>query len=128
MTYAELLRKYATDATNEGGMWFSGEYMTVLASIAESIEAENAKLRDELANAPKCEECEAMLDCDECLRADGSHKERRRLSVENAKLRELVCEAHSCKTNEGCCEDCYCDEGCCPIERRMQELGIEVDG
>lgn len=46
MTYAELLRKYATDATNEGGMWFSGEYMTVLASIAESIEAENAKLRE----------------------------------------------------------------------------------
>jgi hypothetical protein len=30
-----------------------------------------------------------MLDCDECLRADGSHKERRRLSAENAKLRAL---------------------------------------
>lgn len=51
---------------------------------------ENAKLREELADAPKCEACEAMLDCDECLRADGSHKERRRLSTENAKLRELV--------------------------------------
>ena len=46
MTYAELLRKHATDATNEGGMWFSGEYMTMLASMAESIEAENEKLRD----------------------------------------------------------------------------------
>lgn len=52
--------------------------------------AENAKLREELADAPKCETCEAMLDCDECLRADVSHKERRRLSAENAKLRELV--------------------------------------
>lgn len=49
--------------------------------------AENAKLREELADAPKCETCEAMLDCDECLRADGSHKERRRLSAENARLR-----------------------------------------
>jgi hypothetical protein len=50
--------------------------------------AENAKLREELAGAPKCETCEAMLDCDECLRADVSHKERRQLSVDNAKLRE----------------------------------------
>lgn len=48
------------------------------------------------------------------------------LEAENAKLRKLASEAHSCKTNDGCCEDCYCDEGCCPIERRMQELGIEV--
>ena len=46
MTYAELLRKHATDATNEGGMWFSGEYMTMLASMAESVEAESAKLRE----------------------------------------------------------------------------------
>ena len=49
-----------------------------------------------------------------------------RLEERCAKLRELTCEAHSCKTNEGCCEDCYCDEGCCPIERKMQELGIEA--
>ena len=48
------------------------------------------------------------------------------LKAENAKLRELASAAHSCKTNDGCCEDCYCDEGCCPIERRMQEMGIEV--
>ena len=51
------------------------------------VEAENAKLR-EWADAPKCETCEAMLDCDECLRADGSHKERRWLAAENAKLRD----------------------------------------
>jgi len=57
---------------------------------AEEVCIENAKLREELADAPKCETCEAMLDCDECLRADCSHKERRRLSAENAKLRELV--------------------------------------
>lgn len=57
---------------------------------AEEVCIENAKLREELADAPKCETCEAMLDCDECLRADGSHKERRRLSAENAKLRECL--------------------------------------
>ena len=52
--------------------------------------------------------------------------ERYNLKQENAKLRELVREAHSCKTNDGCCEDCYCDGGCCPVEQRMQELGIEA--
>lgn len=46
MTHAELLRKHATDATNEGGVWFSGEYMSMLATVAESMEAENAKLRE----------------------------------------------------------------------------------
>lgn len=48
MTYAELMRKYATDATNDGGMWFSGEYMSRFAAIAESLESENAKLRETL--------------------------------------------------------------------------------
>lgn len=57
--------------------------------IPDQLAAENAKLREELADTPKCEACDAMLDCDECLRADGSHKERRRLSAENAKLQEL---------------------------------------
>lgn len=38
----------------------------------------------------RCDGCEAMLDCDECLRADSSQKERKRLDYENAKLRELV--------------------------------------
>ena len=55
-----------------------------------ALKAENARLREELAGAPKCEMCEAMLDCDECLRADVSHKERRRLSAENDRLRELA--------------------------------------
>ena len=49
MTYAELMRKYATDATNDGGMWFSGEYMSRFAAIAKSLESENAKLRERIA-------------------------------------------------------------------------------
>lgn len=49
-----------------------------------------------------------------------------RISQENAKLRKLVADAHACKENDGCCEDCYADEGDCPIEQRMRELGIEV--
>lgn len=50
------------------------------------------------------------------------------LQAENAKLRELVKEAHLCMVNEGCCEDCYATCGECPIEMDMRELGIEVDG
>lgn len=48
------------------------------------------------------------------------------LKSENAKLRELVKEAHLCMVNEGCCEDCYATHGECPIEMDMRELGIEV--
>lgn len=98
--------------------------------------AENAKLRDELANAPKCEACEAMLDCDECLRADGSHKERRRLSAENAKLRELVLHMVECvrrldgTSDDGGCSLCPYQsiDYDCEFENRARDLGVEVDG
>ena len=123
----------------------------------ERLEAENAKLREELADAPKCETCEAMLDCDECLRADGSHKERRRLSAENAKLRELVRDVYMSRLlteneNESLWELCaglltgyecgygeLC-KGCtwdglgdsktfsCLPRAKARELGVEVDG
>ena len=63
MTHAELLRKHATDATNEGGMWFSGEYLSRIAETAESLEDENAKLR-ELVKALLT--CATDGDCDEC--------------------------------------------------------------
>lgn len=53
--------------------------------------------------------------------------EIKRLYDENDKLRELVAEAHACKDNDGCCEDCYADEGECLIKRGMRELGIEVE-
>ena len=43
-----------------------------------------------IVNDSKCDTCEAMLDCDECLRADASHKELRGLQAENAKLREQL--------------------------------------
>jgi hypothetical protein len=49
-----------------------------------------------------------------------------RLKEENAKLRELARRAHGCKTDDGCCEDCWGDYGECPIEAEMRELGIEV--
>ena len=57
--------------------------------------------------------------------SDGDINER--LKAENAKLRELVIKAHACKTDGGFCESCYQDEGCCPVESGMEELGIEVD-
>lgn len=73
----------------------------------------------------RCDGCEAMLDCDECLRADSSQKERKRLGYENAKLREmcrdLVGELRGLGidfTRVSWCE--YADE--------LRELGIEVDG
>lgn len=53
--------------------------------------------------------------------------ERDRLKKENAKLRELVRVAHGCKTDDGCCEDCWGDYGECPVETEMKELGIEVE-
>lgn len=52
---------------------------------------------------------------------------REELAERIVRLEELVVQAHECKTNDGCCEDCYQDNGCCPIERDMEELGIEVE-
>lgn len=46
MTHAELLRSHANLAIKEGGMYYSGEYLSGIATVAESLEAENAKLRE----------------------------------------------------------------------------------
>lgn len=100
------------------------------------LQAENTKLREQLADMPKCEECEAMLkceeceamlDCDECFRADDSQKERKRLDYENGQLRELVREmwlydyAGKFSTARGDVEHVAM------VYQRMCELGIEVD-
>ena len=86
------------------------------------LEHENAKLREELADAPKCATCEAMLDCYECLRADDSQKERRRLDYENAKLRELVKSLYRFSFDE------YPDGTELNFADKLYMLGIEVDG
>jgi len=101
------------------------------------LQAENAKLREELADMSKCETCEAMLDCDECLRADDSQKERKRIDFENAKLRELVRELWE-GYQDPPCEDCpYKDTPTCAdcsicareatVIDCMRELGVWVD-
>lgn len=46
MTHAEQLRKHAELAMREGGMYYSGEYLSRMAKVAESLESENAKLRE----------------------------------------------------------------------------------
>jgi len=76
-----------------------------------------------VVNDSKCDTCEAMLDCDECLRADASHKELRGLQAENAKLRELVRDMW----HEGAFEAgaCY-EKGAETLEERTRELGVEV--
>lgn len=92
-----------------------------------------------VVNDSKCDTCEAMLDCDECLRADASHKELRGLQAENAKLRELcatviddwmskVCPTFPFCEYGGEYQDCT-DETCGnQIYRQMaRELGVEVE-
>lgn len=116
---------------------YIGRTVDHLGKKISALEDENAKLRDELANAPKCEACEAMLDCDECLRADGSHKERRRLSAESAKLRELMRIMAYCNQFRRDCDGCSMNgaagiiterAGCDELLARLRDLGVEVDG
>ncbi len=91
----------------------------------DQLKAENERLRQELEGAPRCSTCDAMLDCDECLRADASQKERKRLAYENAKMRELVRDMW----NGGAFEPGACYEQCAyNLEQRTRELGIEVGG
>lgn len=145
---------YAYEAGyRDGSIHYELEHCPACKNVADLQEAleENAKLREELADAPKCDACEAMLDCDECLRADGSHKERRRLSAENAKLREQLeyalqtsrarletidrLKAENAKLREYaklmhthikvCCDACG-ECGFCDIDALTRELGIEV--
>ena len=89
----------------------------------DNLRRENAKLRDELDLCLKCEECEAMLDCDECLRADASQKERKRVDYENAKLRELVRDMAA--EIRGLGVD-FKRVGWCDYADRMRELGVDA--
>lgn len=88
---AATLANYLRQMCGDGSVEWCYEPMqtSVLLDMADMLD-KNARLRKELASVPKCETCDAMLDCDECLRADGSHKERRRFSAENAKLIEII--------------------------------------
>lgn len=87
------------DVCGDGSMeWVSKAWQTwVLLDAADMLD-ENDRLREELADAPKCEACEAMLDCDECLRADADHKARKALKAENERLRGRV---HELETKYG---------------------------
>ena len=51
MTIADELRKYADRALKEDGIYFSGAYLDRLARRAMSEQAENATLRQQLADA-----------------------------------------------------------------------------
>lgn len=77
MTHAKLLRSHANLAIKEGGMYYSGEYLSRMADVAESLETENAKLR---------EQGERLFD------------KASELGTENAKLRllvrNLICATH----------------------------------
>ena len=88
-----------------------------LNAANDALLAENAELRKMLDLVPNCDACEAMQDCWECLRADTSHHERKRLSVENAELRKLVRELYEDQCDE-------CDEW--KYRDRMHELGVDA--
>ena len=80
-----------------------------------------------VVNDSKCDTCEAMLDCDECLRADASHKELRGLQAETKALRELARDAV-----KSACVGCphkrawrSCDG--CNLYEKAAALGVEVE-
>ena len=84
--------------------------------VISCIEAENAKLQDELEFANN--QCErAIL---ELLDQQGQ------LEADNAKLRELVKEMRVCLEDE--CKRCHEWGDACDLEHQMRELGVEVDG
>ena len=53
-----------------------------------------------------------------------STDDRAELAERIVALEELVVQAYKCKLEGGFCDWCYKNEGCCPVERRMDELGV----
>lgn len=103
MTHAELLRSHADAALREGGMYYSGEYLSRLATIAESLEAENDRLRKLAEKAWKAAEMLCQAWSGPC-HADGA-------SIKPP-----------CPLDE---RDELCVYGL--IQRDLRELGVEVD-
>lgn len=107
---------------NTGTMTHGATYVPI--EDGKAVRAENARLRDELdfclKHVPNCDGCEAMLDCWECLRADSSQKERKRLDYENEQLRELVWDIWAKRTPQ------IDFETYTAFRDRMHELGVEV--
>ena len=108
------VRRWLCDSLSDGDAGKVCGMLSVVSRRIAEIEEGNAKLREKLADAPKCETCEAMLDCDECLRADDSQKERKSIAFENAKLRELV--QYILDENYG--DDWFC--------MKAEEIGLEA--
>lgn len=72
MTHAELLRSHANLAIKEGGMYYSGEYLSRIATVAESLESENAKLRELVSHynsalSRMCDQTQGHVDCQGCV-------------------------------------------------------------
>lgn len=99
MTHAELLRSHANLAIKEGGMYYSGEYLSRVAAAAESLEAENARLRELVRDLHKAL---FTLDIDHC----------------QACPRDNI--------NGLCTKFMVCGSDECSIEEDMRELGVEV--
>jgi len=109
VTHAELLRNHADLAVKEGGMYYSGEYLSRIAETAESLEAENAKLREQV---------------------DAAHMSRLLTENENEKLRELCGFMLRCMKRNHDCDCCLVNGEHCEIsyiESDARELGVEVD-
>lgn len=105
MAIADELRQYADKVIKEGGMYYSGEYLSRIAKTAENLEAENDKLREQGARL-----------FDKTLE----------LATKNAKLQELVEDMWLDGMCE-CDERLTCDKCEYHYTDRMRELGIEVD-
>lgn len=129
---SEWRDKLLTEADNARLRAENTKFQAEIAELEGTIECLKGLAE---ANYERCDTCEAMLDCDECTRADASHKELRGLQAETKALRELCRHLYICNL--------YCDReesggGCsacpyqppeheCGFEERLLELGIEVD-
>ena len=100
------------------------ERIATLEGIHARDKAENERLEQEMMT--RCGECVAMLDCDECLRADADHKARKALAYKNEKLRELLQDVAICACGRYCYGCPHQNDGC-DRDQRLREFGIEVD-
>ena len=112
---SEVVQRLRSFLTKSPSMVYPDEVL----ELFEPVEAENAKLREQIVQLQADWESERDY-------ANQMEAKEKRAVAENDKLRELIRAAWRCIHTGPDCYDCRLIAGGCTLQSAMRELGIEV--